>query len=203
MLDERDNAGGASSGSRPRHTEEVDLCAFFSQEEHCKAFEIEIELPESKRGMKKFVENPEAYMANQIKRRQVEVRERTLSPAEAMEFSKAKDTEVRNFIAAECFQKAQEKFPEEKHIVGMRWLLTWKYDEKYKDQGGRKAKARAIVLGYQDPRYEERKTSAPTPSKSGRQLFFPVLCMAEDETCKRRYFRGILTGSRSFGGDVV
>ena len=45
-------------------------------------------------------------------------------------------------------------------------------DEKYHEQGGRKAKARAIILGYQDPRYEERKTSAPTPSKSGRQLFF-------------------------------
>lgn len=197
LLDERDNAGGASSGSRPRHTEEVDLCAFFSQEEHCKAFEIEIELPESKRGMKKFVENPEAYMANQIKRRQVEVRERTLSPAEAMEFSKAKDTEVRNFIAAECFQKAQEKFPEEKHIVGMRWLLTWKYDEKYKDQGGRKAKARAIVLGYQDPRYEERKTSAPTPSKSGRQLFFQYCAWQ-----RMRLAKGDISGAFLQGQDL-
>ena len=38
-----------------------------------------------------------------IKRRQVEVRERTLSPEEAIQFTKAKHTEVRNVIAAECF----------------------------------------------------------------------------------------------------
>ena len=53
----------------------------------------------------------------------------------------------------------------------MRWLLTWKYDEKYTEQGGRKAKARAIVLGYQDPQYAQRETSSPTPTKAGRQLF--------------------------------
>ena len=193
--DERNNAGGASSSSRPRRTEESTediniFTAYYSQEEHCKAFEIELDIPESKRGMKKFLENPEAYMANQIKRRQVEVRERTLSPSEAIEFTKAKDTEVRNFIAAECFQRAKEKFPEENNIVGMRWLLTWKYDEKYKDQGGRKAKARAIVLGYQDPRYEERKTSAPTPSKAGRQLFFQFCAWQ-----KMRLAKGDISGA--------
>ena len=201
IIDERGNAGGASSSSRPRRTEddaeELEFSAFYSQEEHCKAIEIELEIPESKRGMKKFLENPEAFMANQIKRRQVEVRERTLSPAEAVQFTKAKDTEVRNFIAAECFQRATEKFPEEKNIVGMRWLLTWKYDEKYKDQGGRKAKARAIVLGYQDPRYEERKTSAPTPSKSGRQLFFQYCAWQ-----KMRLSKGDISGAFLQGQDL-
>ena len=60
-------------------------------------------------------------------------------------------------------------------VLGMRWLLTWKIDgEKYRDTGGRKAKARAIILGYHDPSYQYRETSAPTPSRAGRQLFFQM-----------------------------
>ena len=72
---------------------------------------------------------------------------------------------MKNFIAAQCFQKAQEKFPDEKEIIGMRWLLTWQHDRSQAD--GKKAKARAIVSGFQD-------TSAPTPSKAGSQLFFQL-----------------------------
>ena len=56
--------------------------------------------------------------------------------------------------------------------MNMRWLLTWKYDEKYAAVGGRKAKARAVILGSQDPNYSVREVSAPTPTRGGRQLFF-------------------------------
>ena len=75
------------------------------------ACEIEVDLPTSRRGINKFMANPEAYVCSQLRRRQVEVNERRLTPEEAMRFNKAKDTEVRNFIAAECFQLAKDKFP--------------------------------------------------------------------------------------------
>ena len=57
-------------------------------EENRKGVEIEWELPASKRGIKKFINNPEAYHN---------------TPAEALEFHKEKETEVRNFIASGWF----------------------------------------------------------------------------------------------------
>lgn len=143
---------------------------FYSEESHRRAYTIEIEVPESNRGWKRFERAPEAYVTSQVRKRGVEVRERFLTEEEAKQFAKAKSTEVKNFIAAECFKKAKEAFPGEDQVLGMRWLLTWKLGEQY--EGGRKAKARAIILGYQDPEYEKRQTSAPTPSRAGRQLFF-------------------------------
>ena len=188
--------GSSSSGRRRLNAEEEEL--FYSVEATRRAIEIEVEIPSSKRQLKKFIQQPEAFIAQKLKKRQVEVHEKNLTQEEALQFSRAKDTEVRNFIASECFQLAsgQSFTPEE--VMGMRWLLTWKYDEeKYAEQGGKKAKARAIVLGYQDPNYEFRKTSAPTPTKAGRQLFF--------QTCAWRKFRltkGDVSGAFLQGADL-
>ena len=156
--------GGASS-SRGE-----DLESFYAVQENCMAVEVACEMPDSRRGWKRFLNNPEAYISSMMRRKQVEVQEKSLKKEDLLKFQEAKGTEVRNFISAECFELAKDLKIDEKKIVGMRWLLTWKFDEKYPD--GKKAKARAIVLGYQDPRYPERPTSAPTPSRAGRQLFF-------------------------------
>ena len=47
--------------------------AFYAKEEHRKISEIEWELPQSRRGTKKFLASPETYVVSQIKRRQVEM----------------------------------------------------------------------------------------------------------------------------------
>ena len=154
-------------GSREAHPED-------EQEIVLQAVEIHIEMPDSKRGLKKLTANPAAFFCQKLKRKQVEVCERRLTPEQKKEFDSAKDSEVRNFVASECFKAWKGPDAPEEEILGMRWLLTWKYDEKYKDIGGRKAKARAIILGYHDPNYAARETSSPTPSKSGRQLFFQL-----------------------------
>ena len=52
----------------------------------------------------------------------------------------------------------------------MRWILTW----KHRDDGTTKAKARAVLLGYQDPGYEHRDTTAPVMSRQTRQLFLQL-----------------------------
>ena len=140
-------------------------------EEVFTAVEIHVDMPTSKRGMKKFIENPTAYSCQKLKRKQVEVHEKNFTAKERQEFEAAKSTEVRNFLAVECFKAWQGHDLREEDVLGMRWLLTWKYDEKYTEQGGKKAKARAIVLGYQDPQYAQRETSSRTPTKAGQQLF--------------------------------
>ena len=157
--------------------DENSLDAFFAIEEHQRGLEIQIELPESNRKWKQFLKAPKVFMAQQVKRRQVEVKEKTLTPAELKQFHEAKATEVRNFLASECFQLAGERTFKDHEVLGMRWLFTWKYDEKYVDQGGRKAKARAIVLGYQDPLYEHRQNISADPLKSWTTIIFPNVCM--------------------------
>ena len=137
--------------------------------------EIEIELPESKRGIKKFLQNPEAYVVSQLKRRQVEVHERHLSPEERAQFREAKMKEVRSFISAQCFEMVPKHLqPPPSSGVGMRWVLTWKDAGDVNDPKKRKAKARAVVLRYQDDQYEHRQTSSPTVSRTGRQAFLQL-----------------------------
>ena len=144
-------------------------------------FEIEINLPESKRGLQKFLADPEAYMVSQMKRKQVEVRERFLSPEEREQFRQAKTKEVRSYLRAQCFElMPKAKQPAASEAVGMRWVLTWKNAEDPEDPKKRKAKARAVVLGYQDGKYEYRQTSSPTVSRTGRQAFL--------QTCAWRKF---------------
>ena len=128
------NPGGESSGSGVRRRvededismDENSLDAFFAIEEHQRGLEIQIELPESNRKWKQFLKAPEVFMAQQVKRRQVEVKEKTLTPAELKQFHEAKATEVRNFLASECFQLAGERTFKDHEVLGMRWLLTWK-----------------------------------------------------------------------------
>ena len=101
-----------------------------------------------------------------MKKRAVEVCERKLSEAERGEVKVAKLSEVKNFLAAEAFEALPPHLkPDKATAINMRWVLTW----KQLDTGGRKAKARAVLLGYQDPAYEHRATTSPVMSRQTRQ----------------------------------
>ncbi|CAE7688746.1 RE1 [Symbiodinium sp. CCMP2592] len=121
------------------------------------AVQVEVPLPDTNRGVQKLVRNFEGYFVGHMKRKAVEVSERRLTPAELQEFRAAKQVEVKNFLSADAFQALPAHLqPSKEQAVGMRWVLTW----KLKDDGTRKAKARAVLLGYQDPCYEHRSTTA-------------------------------------------
>jgi len=96
----------------------------------------------------------------------VEVSEKRLSPADREKFKEAKMSEVRNFVAAKAFEALPKELqPTKDQAIGMRWLLTW----KLKDDGTSKAKARAILKGFQDPQYEYRATTTPVMTRLTRQ----------------------------------
>ena len=143
------------------------------------AFEISIDIPTSKRGFQRYCANPEAFVVSQLKRSHVEVRERTLTDQEILEFDEAKGKEVRNYIQSHCFKVLPPELQNSKDAVGMRWVLTWKLVDD--PDRPRRAKARAVILGYQHKNYEYKQTASPTLSRSGRQLF---LCL-----CARQHFR--------------
>ena len=54
-----------------------------------------------------------------------------------------------------------------------RWILTWKAPEV--GGVGRRAKARLVVLGFEDPGLAEIPRDAPTLSKDGRQLLLQLV----------------------------
>jgi hypothetical protein len=133
--------------------------------------EISISMPETKRGMTRVVDDLGGYFVNQLKRRAVEVSEKRLTPKELEQFREAKHKEVTNYIAAQAFEAVPPELrPTKDQAVGMRWILTWKQT----DEGGYKAKARAILKGYQDPRYEYRATTTPVMTRLTRQLLLQV-----------------------------
>ena len=150
------------------------------QRDSCFCVELAIGLPESKRGLSKFLENPEAFVVGQMKRKAVEVSERHLNDRVLDAFRQAKGKEVRSYIQSHCFKVlSPEQQQKAGSAVGMRWVLTWKASQD--ENQPRKAKARAVILGYQDKSYEYKQTTSPTLSRSGRQAF---LCF-----CARHHYK--------------
>lgn len=132
--------------------------------------EIAIDLPKGKAAKKGFwMRDFEAFIVGQVKKNHIEVTEKKLTEEELSKFKEAKLKEVKNYITSRVFAKIPENIrPNKDQILRMRWVLTWKVDPDSQD---RKAKARAVILGYQDPLYEHRPTASPTMSRSTRQLF--------------------------------
>ena len=155
------------------------------------AIEVEIALPDSHRQMKKAVDNLEAYFTGALKRRAVKVNERRLSEEDRAAFKAAKDVEVKNFISAKAFEALPEHLrPDRSQAVGMRWILTW----KVRDDGSTKAKARAVLLGYQDPSYEHRATTAPVMTRQSRQLLLHIAASKKWRVAKEDVTGAFLQG---------
>ena len=121
------------------------------------------------------------YFVSAMRRRAVELSEKKMDATTRAQFEGAKGVEVKNFIAARAFETipAHQQPPREK-AIGMRWILTW----KVKDDGSTKPKARAILLGYQDPGYEHRATTTPVMTKQSRQLFLQLAAIRQWKTQK-------------------
>ena len=165
-------AGGSSGGQWWSEVQEAlwsDDTAYWSDSNA--AIEVEVALPESKQGLEKACRDLSTYFVQNMKKRAVEVSEKRLTDEEREQFRSAKMVEVKNFVAAQAFETIPEaQRPSKDQAVNMRWILTW----KQKEDGTVKPKARAVLLGYQDPAYEHRATTAPVMSRQTRQLVLQV-----------------------------
>ncbi|OLP94836.1 Copia protein [Symbiodinium microadriaticum] len=160
-------------------TETLGEEAFLVQEssywsEETAAVTVEVDVPASQRGLQAMSKDLTHFFVGAFKRRAVEVCERKLSPQDLQKFREAKEVEVKNFIAAKAFEAIPVHLrPSKEQAVGMRWILTW----KLRDDGSYKAKARAVLLGYQDPSYEHRATTAPVMTRQTRQMMLQAAAM--------------------------
>ena len=167
-------------------------------EEALTSIEIEINLPETKQGWNKMSADMESYFVNQLRRKAVEVSEKRLTPEEHRQFMEAKDIEVKNFIAARAFEVIPPELrPDASQAIGMRWILTW----KQKDEGGYKAKARAILKGFQDPSYEFRSTTTPVMTRQTRQILLQIAAWKKWVTKKGDVSGAFLQG-REYPNDL-
>ena len=139
--------------------------------EESAAVSIELEMPESHRQWKVAMNDLEGFFVGALKRQAIEVSEKRLTPEDREKFRLAKGIEVKNFVAAKAFEALPEHLkPHRDEAVSMRWILTW----KSQDNGTAKAKARAVLLGFQDPLYEHRATTAPVMTRQSRQMLLQM-----------------------------
>ncbi|CAK0910059.1 unnamed protein product [Prorocentrum cordatum] len=137
------------------------------------SLEISVELPLTGKPLKQATRHMSTYMAGQLKRGKREISERTLTLEEMKKFSVAKATEVNNYVTSSVLESLPPGVtPPPEDVMRMRWILEWKMDETTSEK---KPKARIVVLGYMDPEYEHRPTTAPTMTRTSRHLVLQAM----------------------------
>ena len=169
---------GGERATKPRREVEDDTteageamsAAFWAVRES--AVEVEVALPAERRKLKRASRNLEAYVCSQIRKEKREVHERRLTPEEQAKFRPAKEKEVKNYVVNAVLETLPPGFrPPKEKVMKMRWVLEWRLDEA---TGGKEAKARLVILGFMDPEYESRPTTAPTMTRTTRQMLLQL-----------------------------
>lgn len=117
--------------------------------------------------------NQVSFLATTAKRQRSEVKVRDLTPTEIQEFEKAKLKEVDQWLDTGTVRAIlRHKIPEA-NLLRSRWILTWKEldpQEALEMKKSHKAKARLVILGYEDPNLAEIPRDSPTLQKESRSL---------------------------------
>ena len=120
------------------------------------------------------------FLATAAKRQRAEVKLATLSPIEKLEFQKAKDHEIQNWLKTGTISKIMRDQVPPDQILRCRWILTWKpIDQQEREQlkGTKdfKAKARLVILGYLDPKIAEVPRDSPTLGRHSKMLLLQLI----------------------------
>jgi hypothetical protein len=136
----------------------------------------EIDVTPPNENMSWSLENPEEMvcMAADMRKKRVEVSLKECGEQDQLRFAAAKDKEVKAWLHHKTVQKVAKGRIPDHAVMRCRWLLTWKGANGDEPPGelnmdGRKAKARLVVIGYEDPGISTLKNDSPTLSKDGRQ----------------------------------
>lgn len=114
-------------------------------------------------------------LASAAKRQKAEVKLKDLTPEQVQEFERAKVKEINQWLDTGTVRAILRNRIPESNILRSRWILTWKeVDDLEAAQLGsdRKAKARLVVLGFEDPNLTEIPRDSPTLQKESRSLIF-------------------------------
>ncbi|CAE7356819.1 RE2, partial [Symbiodinium necroappetens] len=112
-------------------------------------------------------------VAAAMKRARSEVCLKDLSAKELELFDLAKQKEINCWVQTSAIRGILRRKLNPEQILKSRWILTWKPPEEGETQ--QRAKARLVVLGFQDPKLTEVSRDAPTLSKEGRAVVLQTI----------------------------
>ena len=130
-----------------------------------------LEIPMKAKSYRQCLRAPREQMslpATISKRARSEVYLKDLNAQERLLFDQAKDKEIQCWLQTSAIKAVLRRSLNPEQILKSRWILTWKSPEPGESQ--RRAKARLVVLGFQDPKLVEVMRDAPTLSREGRAI---------------------------------
>ena len=96
-----------------------------------------------------------------------------LSSEEKQLFQQAKQKELKCWLDTQTVQAIMRDKIHPSRILSSRWILTWKEDANMPN--GRKAKARLVVKGFQDPDIGSLNSDSPTLTRDSRMLLLQTI----------------------------
>ena len=131
---------------------------------------------------------------------------RDLGPDEIKQFQKAKEKELDQWLATDTVRKVLRSQIPESNILRSRWVLTWKELDPIASAAegcSRKAKARLVILGYEDPDITSIPRDSPTLQKESRSLLLQLCAsrkwQVQSFDIKTAFLRGSRRDSRQLG----
>ena len=115
----------------------------------------------------------QVLLASTARKQKVEVQYRSLSDEDKKLFDAAKQKELKAWIDHKTVQRVANGTLKPDQIMRCRWILSWKAPEVGSVE--RRAKARLVVLGFEDPDLSTVPRDAPTLTKDGRQLILQLV----------------------------
>lgn len=151
------------------------------REEQCYCLEIDLNENDIHKWFNEVKPEAMVHVASVSKRARAEVQVKNLSLEERILFEKAKDAELNCWIQTNALRPVLRRTLNPEQILKSRWVLTWKNLEdssaqpNHSSQHSRKAKARLVVLGFQDPKLTEVARDAPTLTREGRNTILQTI----------------------------
>ena len=138
----------------------------------CASFEFDIRDQQFRRFLLKPAEHLDCLVAAAKKSRS-EISYSELTPEEKKLFQAAKQKELNCWLDTNTVKAIMRDKIHPSRIMASRWILTWKEDPNA--TSGRKAKARLVVKGFQDPDIGVLCSDSPTLTRDARMLLLQTI----------------------------
>ena len=178
--------------------------------DHAWHYEIEVNARDIQHWRQADPQEIPTLLVTNAKKQRVEVQMSKLKPEDKVLFQKAKENEIQSWLDTGTVCKIlRNKLPRES-ILRCRWVLTWKDTEtnahltnQNPSSTNRKAKARLVILGYEDPMLSEVERDSPTLTKLARMLIMQYAASSHWEIgsfdVKTAFLRGKVDDNRLLG----
>ena len=141
-------------------------------------FEVILTAEDLQQCANKNYKQQEVFLASTAKKQRAEVKMHQLTPEEKEQFRKAKIKEVESWLSTDTVRRITRSAIPESQLLRTRWVLTWKAIDaiEQKELGvSKKAKARLVILGFEDPFIDTLERDSPTLGRDSRMLALQVI----------------------------